>query len=358
MTEAAPGTLFLDAEHAVGKAGSAGVPHFFSDVRVVRPDLTPVGTGEVGEVVVRGPHVMPGLLGAAGGDRRVLHGRLVPQRRRGPGGRGRLRVHRRPHGGYDPSPAARTSPRRGRGPPPLHPDVVECAVIGVPDQKWGEVPRAVVVLREGAAVDPGEILASLAGRLARYKIPKSVVVADELPRTASGKILKPCVRERLRHLLAKDPATDRHRQRPRRTEEARRERPRHERVDRGHPGTHRHLRRRHRRPPVDRTWTPSARRRARSAPPSPTVISPSPSSSAVHRVAGRPRRHHEGQLPARTRCVSRTGEGRLPDPPGRQAGRGARTCPAACRSPWTAPSRSKAAPSLRGGAAEPVRFYA
>ncbi len=63
MTEAAPGTLFLDAEHAESKAGSAGVPHFFSDVRVVRPDLTPAGPGETGEVVVRGPHVMSGYWG-------------------------------------------------------------------------------------------------------------------------------------------------------------------------------------------------------------------------------------------------------------------------------------------------------
>ncbi|CAM5260974.1 Fatty-acyl-CoA synthase OS=Streptomyces violarus OX=67380 GN=FHS41_001121 PE=4 SV=1 [Streptomyces violarus] len=77
-----------------------------------------------------------------------------------------------------------------------HPDIVECAVIGVPDDKWGEVPRAVVVPREGAALDPDEVLASLAGRLAKYKIPKSVVVADELPRTASGKLLKSRVRKR------------------------------------------------------------------------------------------------------------------------------------------------------------------
>ncbi|WP_425275981.1 AMP-binding enzyme, partial [Streptomyces africanus] len=60
----------------------------------------------------------------------------------------------------------------------------------------GEVPRAVVVPREGAALDPDEVLASLAGRLAKYKIPKSVVVADELPRTASGKLLKSRVRKR------------------------------------------------------------------------------------------------------------------------------------------------------------------
>jgi fatty-acyl-CoA synthase len=77
-----------------------------------------------------------------------------------------------------------------------HPDIVECAVIGVPDDKWGEVPRAVVVPREDVELDPDEILASLAGRLAKYKIPKSVVLAEQLPRTASGKLLKSRVRKR------------------------------------------------------------------------------------------------------------------------------------------------------------------
>lgn len=57
------------------------------------------------------------------------------------------------------------------------------------------MPRAVVVPREGVQLDPDEVLASLTGHLAKYKIPKSVVLADELPRTASGKLLKSQVRK-------------------------------------------------------------------------------------------------------------------------------------------------------------------
>ena len=110
-----------------------------------------------------------------------------------------------------------------------HPDIVECAVIGVPDEKWGEVRRAVVVPREDVALDPDEVLASLSGRLAKYKIPKSVVVADELPRTASGKLLKARVRNAVRHQLPVEGTPhEHHRQRPRRAEEARRQRPRHQ----------------------------------------------------------------------------------------------------------------------------------
>ena len=77
-----------------------------------------------------------------------------------------------------------------------HPDVVDCAVIGVPDERWGEVGRAVVVLREGARADEADVLGSLAGKLAKYKIPKSVVAVDALPRNATGKLLRARVRDR------------------------------------------------------------------------------------------------------------------------------------------------------------------
>jgi fatty-acyl-CoA synthase len=64
----------------------------------------------------------------------------------------------------------------------------------VPDEKWGEVGRAIVVLRPGATREPADLLAFLDGRIARYKIPKSVVFADALPRTASGKVVKRLLR--------------------------------------------------------------------------------------------------------------------------------------------------------------------
>lgn len=63
MTETAPGALLLDAQHALAKAGSAGVPHFFTDVRVAGPDGTQAGPGERGEILVAGPNVMRGYWG-------------------------------------------------------------------------------------------------------------------------------------------------------------------------------------------------------------------------------------------------------------------------------------------------------
>jgi fatty-acyl-CoA synthase len=196
MTETAPGALIVDAEHAVSKAGSAGVPHFFGDVRVVRPDLTPVEVGETGEILVGGPQVMAGYWGLPEQTAAAFAGGWF---RSGDAARidedGYITVVDRIKdmiisGGENIYPAEVEDALLA------HPDVVECAVIGVPDGKWGEVGRAVVVPRDGAELDPAEVLASLDGRLARFKIPKSLVVAPVLPRTASGKLLKAEVRER------------------------------------------------------------------------------------------------------------------------------------------------------------------
>jgi fatty-acyl-CoA synthase len=76
-----------------------------------------------------------------------------------------------------------------------HPAVADCGVIGVPDTRWGEVGRAVVVLRPGAQASEEELLGFLDGKVARFKIPKSVRFTGTLPRTGTGKILKKRLRE-------------------------------------------------------------------------------------------------------------------------------------------------------------------
>ncbi len=78
-----------------------------------------------------------------------------------------------------------------------HPAIAECAVVGQPDSRWGEIGHLVVVLRAGRVLSHAEVLAHLEPRLARYKLPKRTTVMDALPRTGSGKVQKGVLRDLL-----------------------------------------------------------------------------------------------------------------------------------------------------------------
>jgi acyl-CoA synthetase (AMP-forming)/AMP-acid ligase II len=71
-----------------------------------------------------------------------------------------------------------------------HPDVADVAVVGVPDEKWGESLRAFIVGKGGAPVDAKSVAAFCDGQLSGFKIPKDIVMIDSLPRNANGKVLK------------------------------------------------------------------------------------------------------------------------------------------------------------------------
>jgi acyl-CoA synthetase (AMP-forming)/AMP-acid ligase II len=71
-----------------------------------------------------------------------------------------------------------------------HPAIAEVAVIGVPHERWGESPKAMIVLRPGMSATPEELIEFARTKLARYKCPSSIDFVEALPRNASGKILK------------------------------------------------------------------------------------------------------------------------------------------------------------------------
>ena len=198
LTESSPSGLFLRARESREKAGSAGTPCLFTDVRIVGPSGAPVAPGEPGEVLLHGPNVMTGYWNKPAETEAVLSadGWLRTGDVAVSDEDGYLYIRDRIKdviisGGENVYPAEVEDALL------RHPAVAECAVIGVPDQRWGEVGRAVVVLRDGFAPDSGELLGFLAGRIAKYKIPKSVEFAGTLPRTASGKVQKARLRAAL-----------------------------------------------------------------------------------------------------------------------------------------------------------------
>ena len=194
MTEAAPGCTVLDSADAVRKVGSAGKPVFFTDLRVVRPDGTDVDVDEVGEVIVSGPNIMAGYWQDPERTAEVL---VDGWYHTGDAGslddEGFLYIRDRYKdmiisGGENIYPAEIESALLEL------PEVLEAAVIGIPDEKWGEVGLAVVVPAPGAAPDPEAVRTALRERLAGFKVPQHIRFADELPKTATGKIRKPDLR--------------------------------------------------------------------------------------------------------------------------------------------------------------------
>ncbi|GGK95956.1 fatty-acyl-CoA synthase [Sphaerisporangium melleum] len=197
LTETAPGATFLEADESERKAGSAGVPVFFADVRVARADLTDTAVGEPGEVLVRGPNVTPGYWRnpKATADAFTQDGWF----RTGDIGtlddEGHLYIVDRVKDMYI-SGGENVYPAEVEAVLFEHPAVAEAAVVGVPDDRWGEVGRAFVIPRPGATVTPADLRDFLRSRLAKYKIPVYFDLVDTLPRTGSGKIRKPPLRTR------------------------------------------------------------------------------------------------------------------------------------------------------------------
>jgi fatty-acyl-CoA synthase len=197
LTETAPTCTLVPAADAFRKAGSAGKATLHVEVRVVDEEGRDVPPGEVGEVWTRGPNLFSGYWRRPDATAEALAGgwfHTGDLARRDEEGFLYI-VDRKKDmlisGGENVYPAEVEDVLY------RHPAVAEAAVIGVPHERWGEVPKAIVVRKSGVTLTAEELIAFCDGKLARYKIPKSVAFVETLPRNAAGKVLKRILRERL-----------------------------------------------------------------------------------------------------------------------------------------------------------------
>ncbi len=192
-----PGCLIM-GEDALVRAGSTGRAYFHTELRVVGPDGQDCVPGEPGEIVLRGQHNMVGYWKRPDATATALQGGWLHTGDVGTmDADGFVTIRDRMKdmlisGGENVYPAEVENMLLG------HPAVADAAVIGLASPKWGEVPLAVLVARQGATLDPAGLLDWCKGRLAAFKLPKAVVLVAEIPRNPSGKILKRVLRERFR----------------------------------------------------------------------------------------------------------------------------------------------------------------
>jgi O-succinylbenzoic acid--CoA ligase len=194
LTEAASQVATLAPAEALRKLGSAGRPLPGTEIRIEH-DEGVCAAGEAGEILVRGRTISPGYWGHLAETAAAFRDGWL---RTGDIGcldeEGYLYVLDRRDdliisGGENVYPAEIEAVLES------HPAVLEAAVYGVPDARWGSVPEAAVVLRPGATVDADELLAWCRERLARYKTPARIRFADALPRNAAGKVQRRALRE-------------------------------------------------------------------------------------------------------------------------------------------------------------------
>jgi acyl-CoA synthetase (AMP-forming)/AMP-acid ligase II len=193
MTETQGGGTYLPPQAhdpALGKLRSCGIAWPNVQVAVKNPDGSDTPQGQVGEIWIKGGIIMKGYWHKDGATAEaIVDGWMRTGDAAYQDADGYFYIYDRVKdmivsGGENVYPAEVENAVHGA------PGVADVAVIGVPDEKWGEVVKAVVVAKPGENVDPDAVIAWTRERLANYKVPKSVDVVQAIPRNASGKILR------------------------------------------------------------------------------------------------------------------------------------------------------------------------
>jgi fatty-acyl-CoA synthase len=197
-TETAPTAIVLRREDAMRKEGSTGTPALHCEARIVDEHGKDVPPGGRGEILIRGPNVMSGYWRDPAATAEALvdgwfhTGDIGHQDEEGFYWVDERKKDLIISGGENIYPAELEAVLAECR------DVAEAVVVARPDPKWGEVPVAVVVPRNGAQLEAEQVRALFAGRLARFKHPHDVVFVDDLPRNAIGKVLRYRLREIVR----------------------------------------------------------------------------------------------------------------------------------------------------------------
>lgn len=187
---------WLPAEDTARKVGSVGKPVFHGEIRIVHPDMQPITPGETGEIVITGPILMSGYWNKPDETRKAFKGGWFHSGDLATtDDEGYIYILDREKnvfisGGENVYPAEIDKHLL------QHPKIFDAAVYGVPDEKWGEVGRASIILKDNHEMEAQEVVDFLSGKIGKFKIPKHIEFVREFPRTASGKIQK--------YLLAKE----------------------------------------------------------------------------------------------------------------------------------------------------------
>jgi fatty-acyl-CoA synthase len=190
MTETSPGAIFLDPADAMRKIGSTGKELMHTEARIVNDDGKDCGPNEVGELWVRGPHITPGYWNRPDATADAF---VDDWLRTGDAAKrddeGYYYIVDRWKDMYI-SGGENVYPAEVENVIYQLPGIVEAAIVGVPDPKWGESGVAVVVLEADSDLDQATLIQHCVERLAKFKVPARMHVMDVLPRNATGKVLK------------------------------------------------------------------------------------------------------------------------------------------------------------------------
>jgi len=182
--------LWVPEAAARQKAGAVGVPVFHGDVLVINDKEEPVQPGEIGEIVVKGPIQMMSYWNSNDETNEVLKDGWLHTRDLGKLDEDGFFYAVDRMGDMYISGGENVYPAEVEKALLTHPKIFEAAIIGVPSEQWGMAGHALVRPKKGKKIDYNELVSFLKDRVASYKIPKTMAIVEEFPKTASGKIKK------------------------------------------------------------------------------------------------------------------------------------------------------------------------